>query len=418
MNPRRHLDEVRPLSGFCRRLGLLLLCLGGLWLSQPQTVVWGADSEVAECHHLKDPQRCPKCNKRPAQRVRYRPWFLNSGHAMWSTSNLVSDSSFGDPALEKGSRRGLAPSHRSGPSRGFDSMLDPMVADTDANSFAEPVAVDGLPAPYWNELTNRQVAMEPGPAPFPSTELIRPLCPVHEMDLHQFSLCEDVRGIPGRWSSDLRGIANCENALFLGTFAGVALILRNNVDDHVAQDVQQHGPYGGGFTDTVAHFGDPFMVQIPLIAGLYATSLLQQNEDLHELSTTMFASFNFSIVGSLTLQYATGTHRSDGGAFDSIQDHGFPSAPAATSFALAAVIDERYGWRGGVPAYITAGLIGWSEIDQNQRQVSDVVFGAALGYAIGKSIASMRYHPNNQFKLVPFVDIWGRSQGIGFERRF
>jgi hypothetical protein len=337
---------------------------------------------------------------------------------MWSTSNLVSDSSFGDSAWEKGSRRGLAPRQRSGQSRGFDPMLDPMVADTDANSFAEPVAADGLPAPYWNEFTNGQVGMESALSPFSSTELIRPLCPVHEMDLHQFSLCEDVRGIPGRWSSDLRGIANCENALFLGTFAGVALILRNNVDDHVAQDVRQHGPYGGGFTDTVAHFGDPFMVQIPLIAGLYATSLLQQNEDLHELSTTMFASFNLSIVGSLALQYATGTHRSDGGAFDSIQDHGFPSAPAATSFAFAAVIDERYGWRGGVPAYITAGLIGWSEIDQNQRQVSDVVFGAALGYAIGKSIASMRYHPNNQFKLVPFVDIWGRSQGIGFERRF
>ena len=63
MNPRRHFDEVLPFSGFCRRLGLLLLCLGGLWLSQPQTVVWGADSEVAECHHLKDPRRCPQCNK-------------------------------------------------------------------------------------------------------------------------------------------------------------------------------------------------------------------------------------------------------------------------------------------------------------------------------------------------------------------
>ena len=176
---------------------------------------------------------------------------------MWSTSNLVSDPSFGDSAFEKGSRRGSTPSHRSSQLRGFDSMSDPMVADTDAISFAEPVAADGLPTPYCNAVTNGQGAMESAPSPFPSTELIRPLCPVHELDLHQFSLCEDVWGIPGRWSSDLRGIANCENALFLGAFAGAALILRNNVDDHVAQDVQQHGPYGGGFTDTVAHFGDP-----------------------------------------------------------------------------------------------------------------------------------------------------------------
>ena len=94
------------------------------------------------------------------------------------------------------------------------------------------------------------------------------------------------------------------------------------------------------------------------------------------------------------------------------------SASTATSFAMAAVVDERYGWKGGVPAYLAAGLIGFSEIDQQRHTVSDVVFGAALGYVIGKSIAASRYRPDSPFKLVPFIDTYTGSQGIAFERRY
>ena len=148
---------------------------------------------------------------------------------------------------------------------------------------------------------------------------------------------------------------------------------------------------------------------------MYVVSLCQQNEDLHELTLAMFTSFKFAVLGSVALQYATHTHHTQGGVFNLFRDSGFPSEGTAASFALAAVIDERFGWQGGVPAYLVSGLIGWSEIDQNHHTVSEVFFGAALGYVIGKSIGAMHYHPNAPFKLVPFVDSYSGTQGIGFE---
>jgi membrane-associated phospholipid phosphatase len=221
-----------------------------------------------------------------------------------------------------------------------------------------------------------------------------------------------------RWRADIHALATCDNALFLGTFAAGAAILRNNVDSEVAQNIQQHGPYWGNASEVISHGGNSFTVQLPLIAGVYAMSLLHQDDDLHEFSLTLFSSFNFTLISSFSLQYVTGTHRSNSATFSAFGDSGFPSTPVATSFALAAVIEERYGWRCGVPAYLAAGLIGWSEVDQNQHTVSDVVFGAALGYAIGKSIGAMHYRPDSPFKLVPFTDPWSRSQGLGIERRF
>ena len=52
------------------------------------------------------------------------------------------------------------------------------------------------------------------------------------------------------------------------------------------------------------------------------------------------------------------------------------------------------GRSAALPTPRRAGLIGWAGIDQQQHRVSDVVFGAALGYVIGKSIGALRYHPD------------------------
>lgn len=239
-----------------------------------------------------------------------------------------------------------------------------------------------------------------------------------DADYRELSFHEDLRTYKSRWKADMHALFTGDNAVFLGVFATGALILRNNVDQQVIDNVQQNGPYWGHLSDTISALGESFTVQIPLIAGVYAASLYCQDDDLHELSVTMLASVKFSVISSLALQYATGTHRSDNGIIGSFGDNGFPSTSSATSFALAAVIDERYGWPGAIPAYLAAGLVGWSEIDQSQSRLSDVVFGAALGYVIGKSLGSMHYRPDSPTKLVPFVDPVSGTQGLGFERRF
>ncbi len=235
---------------------------------------------------------------------------------------------------------------------------------------------------------------------------------------NRISACDDLCNLPFRWGDEIASLATCENAVFLGIAGGAAVILHNNVDQRANREYDQNGPQGGHFSNTVKHGGDTFAVHVPLMAGIYATSLWHQDEDLHELALTMFASYKFTVLSTLAIQYGTGTHRSNGGFLSFSGDSGFPSQPTATTFAIAAVVDEAYGWTGGVPAYIVAGLIGWAEIDQHQHTVSEVAFGAALGYAIGKSIGALHYHPDTPFKLVPFSDINTGTQGMGFEWRY
>jgi membrane-associated phospholipid phosphatase len=202
-----------------------------------------------------------------------------------------------------------------------------------------------------------------------------------------------------------------ENVVFLGTAGGIAAVLHNNVDPAVAR----HEPRSGNASDIITDFGDAFPVQLPLLGGMYVTSLCSQNEELHELTLTMFTTYKFTLLSSIALQYATRTRHADSGVFNLFSDSGFPSEQTATTFALAAVVDEAFGWKGGLPAYAIASVIAWAEVDQNQHTVSEVVFGAALGFAIGKSIGALHYRPDAPWKLIPLIDTYSGTQGLGIE---
>lgn len=234
----------------------------------------------------------------------------------------------------------------------------------------------------------------------------------------RLNFCDDLNNLPSRVADETYALFTWENALFLGAATGVTLAIRDNVDARVTHDNELHGPRWNNLSEVLSHGGDAFLVHAPLLIGMYTLSLCQQNDDLHELTLTMATSYKVTVVSALALQYITGTRDTGNSIGDIFKDSGFPSEPTAASFALAAVIDERYGWQGGLPAYLLSGLIGWSEIDQNKHTVSDVVFGAALGYMIGKSIAAFHYRPNDPFALVPFVDGASGTQGMGIQFQY
>jgi len=66
--------------------------------------------------------------------------------------------------------------------------------------------------------------------------------------------------------------------------------------------------------------------------------------------------------------------------------HSFPSGHASTSFATAMVLQEHFGWKAGLPAFLAAAYTGTSRVFDNQHWASDVVFGAAIGMAAGRTV--------------------------------
>jgi membrane-associated phospholipid phosphatase len=56
------------------------------------------------------------------------------------------------------------------------------------------------------------------------------------------------------------------------------------------------------------------------------------------------------------------------------------------------VLQEHFGWKLGLPAFAMAGVTAASRVTDNQHWTSDVVFGAALGMACGRTVTRRLRH--------------------------
>ena len=191
------------------------------------------------------------------------------------------------------------------------------------------------------------------------------------------------------------------NILFLGTGLGISLAMRNQIDGDTRAYVARHPKRWGKGTEILGYLGNT-EIQIAGIMLLYSYSYWDEDDELMAFTRLLIRTYSMTGLATVGLKAITNTDRPSGqwtgGQF------GFPSAHVSTSFAIAATIEEYYGPQYGIPAYILAGLIGWSRIDEQDHDVSDVVFGAFLGYAIAKSISGRELRNDSRIQFFPWVN--------------
>jgi membrane-associated phospholipid phosphatase len=81
--------------------------------------------------------------------------------------------------------------------------------------------------------------------------------------------------------------------------------------------------------------------------------------------------------------------------------YSFPSGHATLTFAGATVLQQHLGYRAAIPTYLVASWVAVSRLHDNRHYASDVVFGAAMGVMIGRSVT---WHGRNFYgspMLVP-----------------
>lgn len=88
----------------------------------------------------------------------------------------------------------------------------------------------------------------------------------------------------------------------------------------------------------------------------------------------------------------------------------FPSGHASTTFASATVLASHFGWQVAVPGYLVATYVASSRLHENRHNTSDVVFGAALGIAVGQTVRARREAP---VTIQPFA--WPGGAGVTVE---
>lgn len=110
-----------------------------------------------------------------------------------------------------------------------------------------------------------------------------------------------------------------------------------------------------------------------------------------------------AVAGGTTaaFKYAIHEKRPDGS-----DDNSFPSGHTSISFAAAAGLEQRFGWKLGVPAHLAAAFVGLARVKANKHYWHDVLVGAAIGEAAGLLLVDKRHKGSK-----PPI-------GIGFGMRF
>lgn len=99
-------------------------------------------------------------------------------------------------------------------------------------------------------------------------------------------------------------------------------------------------------------------------------------------------------------------------------DRSFPSGHAARAFTVAAVFADHYPQPIPFFAYSMASLIGLSRIYLDEHFSSDVVAGAALGFAIGKVLSWHHRQQKKQWMVLPILPDRGTGGGLTIQYRF
>ena len=237
-----------------------------------------------------------------------------------------------------------------------------------------------------------------------------------EEDCGRLTFGNDLQNaLPTLWC-DTKSLATWNNALILTAAGGLAIGFReSNIDNSVREEVADHPERWGHASHALSYFGE-VKYQAPVMLGVYGYSVWTQNEELHDVMETMLSSAVITGVSTSALKYIANTDRPS--TKFSNGHYGFPSYHTSSTFAIAAVLDEYYGCQVGLPAYALAAAVGFSRIDQQAHDLSDVVFGAALGFVIGKTVAAQHRCGDSNVEISPYFHPTDGTPGVAWAVKF
>lgn len=190
-------------------------------------------------------------------------------------------------------------------------------------------------------------------------------------------------GMPGladpfkHYVGDLRRFISADTFAVVGIGGGLALAA-HPWDGHTKREAREHLlPQQGKFTS--GNIGGMVLVPAGYIALAVGRSM--GNRKVAWLGVDLVRAQFLSQTVVQGLKYTTSRTRPDGS-----NDKSFPSGHTASATATASVLQRYFGWKAGVPAYAFAAYVGTSRIASDKHHLSDVLMGATLGIAAGRTV--------------------------------
>ena len=155
-----------------------------------------------------------------------------------------------------------------------------------------------------------------------------------------------------------------------------------------------NSPFADKFFEIGEVAGD---AAVPFGASITAWGIgkISDSKRLREFGSDLFRTQALNGIFTIALKGATNRTRPDG------TPHSYPSGHASSSFATAGVIYTHFGRTLGIPAFVFAGYVGLSRLQEGRHYASDVIAGAILGGYVSLKL-SRRFRGKSSLTISPF----------------
>jgi PAP2 superfamily protein len=223
-------------------------------------------------------------------------------------------------------------------------------------------------------------------------------------------LKDDLKQLPGDlWQDSKDYITNTSNIAILLVGGAASGYVRAVHDDEIEDHFENHDTFGRDFTIAL---GAIPITELGLTGAGYLTGILSENQEMYQVSRSMIEAQTLSGIYTMALKLIAQDDSPNG------EYYAWPSGHTSISMTFAAVMDEYYGPLVGLPLYALSGFVMYERMETGEHWASDVVFGAAIGFTVGKTVAG-KYKPQLfGMDVSPYMEPLSQSTGIGLSKRF
>jgi hypothetical protein len=197
--------------------------------------------------------------------------------------------------------------------------------------------------------------------------------------------------------------------------AGAASIAMHNsrADKDIQNQVEEHRFFRDCADKTFDTLGNPG-THFAATGLWYALSAENRDDFNKNRAFTMITALSINGLTTVGLKAIRDNENPNGNRW------AWPSGHTSSSFTVASVLDEFYGPKVGIPAYALASLVAYRMVDTGDHWTSDVVFGAALGWVVGHTVAGKHKKLEiGGFQVVPLTEMANTpAMGLRLVKRF
>jgi hypothetical protein len=202
------------------------------------------------------------------------------------------------------------------------------------------------------------------------------------------------RLLPNFWH-DLKSFPSVDTGIVLaigGALSGIAAKNDEYLTEHASAGGEDAlytagGGLGAGYT------------QVSIAVGTYAAGRLIKHDKTAHIGADLIRAQLLTGVITHSLKLMTQRERPTGEQDSATDTYSFPSAHASVTWTTSTVLWRHFGWKAGIAASAASAFVSASRLQQKAHYMSDVVFGAAIGIAAGRTVTFR--HADRQVIVAP-----------------